>query len=97
MKPKTTLIIFALLSLSPLFAQAAKELTKDQASHRVPYSYVMIDGHFNSLDDTSDAASRAADERGADYFYIRDADDEIGNHGGNSRVTIDLYRKADNQ
>ncbi|MDP9567224.1 UNVERIFIED_ORG: hypothetical protein J2806_002896 [Kosakonia oryzae] len=73
-------------------ANAATELTPEQAAAVKPYDRVVITGRFNAIGDAVDAASKRADKEGAAAFYVVDTSD-AGN-SGNQRVTADLY-KAD--
>jgi hypothetical protein len=90
MKLKNTLLASALLSATALSANAATELTPEQAAALKPYDRVTIVGRFNSIGDAVDAASRRADKDGAASFYVVDSAD-YGN-SGNQRVIADLYK-----
>ena len=92
MKLKYTLLASALLSATALSANAATELTPEQAAAVKPYDRVVIIGRFNSIGDAVNAASKRADKEGAAAFFVVDTSD-AGN-SGNQRVTADLY-KAD--
>ncbi|QJT80531.1 DUF1471 family protein YdgH [Kosakonia sp. MUSA4] len=92
MKLKYTLLASALLSATVMTANAATELTPEQAAAVKPYDRVVITGRFNAIGDAVDAASKRADKEGAAAFYVVDTSD-AGN-SGNQRVTADLY-KAD--
>ncbi|TDT59806.1 DUF1471 family protein YdgH [Kosakonia oryzendophytica] len=92
MKLKYTLLASALLSATALSANAATELTPEQAAAVKPYDRVVIIGRFNSIGDVVKAVSDRADKDGAASFYVVDSAD-YGN-SGNQRVTADLY-KAD--
>ncbi|AIX51202.1 MULTISPECIES: DUF1471 family protein YdgH [Pantoea] len=93
MKLKNTILASTLLSLLAANAFAAKELTPEQAAGLKPFERININGRFNAIGDATSAVSRAADEKGADSFYVQGINDTNGN-GGNWRVTADLY-KAD--
>ncbi len=92
MKLKYTLLASALLSATVMSANAATELTPEQAAAVKPYDRVVITGRFNAIGDAVNAASKRADQEGAAAFYVVDTSD-AGN-SGNQRVTADLY-KAD--
>lgn len=89
MKLKTTLLASALISLTTLSAQAATELTPDQAAALKPFDRITITGRFNSIGDAVNAASKRADKIGAASFYVLDTNDTNGN--GNWRVIADVY------
>ena len=91
MKLKNTLLASALLSATALSANAATELTPEQAAALKPYDRVVIVGRFNAIGDAVAAASRRADKEGAASFYVVDSSD-YGN-SGNQRVTADLYKE----
>ncbi|BDH46083.1 hypothetical protein TUM12370_21270 [Salmonella enterica subsp. enterica serovar Choleraesuis] len=91
MKYKHTLLVTALLSLTSLSAQAATELTPQQAAALKPFERINITGRFNSLGDAAKTVSRRADNMGADSYYIVDTNDS-GN-SGNWRVVADIYHK----
>lgn len=91
MKLKNTLLASALLSATALSANAATELTPEQAAALKPYDRVVITGRFNSIGDAVDAASRRADKEGAASFYVVDTSDY--GSGGNLRVVTDLYKE----
>ena len=99
MKLKNTLLASALLSATALSANAATELTPEQAAALKPFDQTVIVGRFNSIGDGVAAASKAADKKGAAAFYVLDQSDQ-GN-SGNQRVTVALYKdnapKADEQ
>lgn len=90
MKLKNTLLASALLSATALSANAATELTPEQAAALKPFDRVTIVGRFNAIGDAVDAASRRADKEGAASFYVVDSAD-YGN-SGNQRVIVDLYK-----
>ena len=92
MKLKNTLLVSAMLTAAAMSAQAATELTPEQASALKPYDRVVITGRFNAIGDAVQAVSRKADKDGAASFYVVDTSD-FGN-SGNWRVTADFY-KAD--
>lgn len=92
MKLKYTLLASALLSATALSANAATELTPEQAAAVKPYNRIVITGRFNAIGDAVNAVSKRADQEGAASFYVVDTSD-AGN-SGNQRVTADLY-KAD--
>ncbi|MEX9252318.1 DUF1471 family protein YdgH [Pseudenterobacter timonensis] len=91
MKLKNTLLASALLSATALSANAATELTPEQAAALKPFDRVVITGRFNSIGDAVDAASRRADKEGAASFYVVDTSDY--GSGGNLRVVTDLYKE----
>ena len=99
MKLKNTLLASALLSATALSANAATELTPEQAAALKPFDHTVIVGRYNSIGDAVAAASKAADKNGAASFYVVDQSDQ-GN-SGNQRVTVALYKenapKADEQ
>ena len=90
MKLKNTLLASALLSATALSANAATELTPEQAAALKPFDHTVIVGRYNSIGDAVAAASKAADKNGAASFYVVDQSDS-GN-SGNQRVTIALYK-----
>ncbi|MEQ4452444.1 DUF1471 family protein YdgH [Kosakonia sp. YIM B13605] len=92
MKLKYTLLASALLSATAFTANAATELTPEQAAAVKPYDRIVITGRFNAIGDVVNAASKRADKEGAASFYVVDTSD-AGN-SGNQRATVDLY-KAD--
>lgn len=92
MKLKNTLLASAVISLTALSAQAAKELTPEQAAALQPYDTVVLTGRFSSIGDAVAAVSRRADKIGADSFYVQDTSDS--GHSGNWRVVAAVY-KAD--
>ncbi|QTF08398.1 DUF1471 domain-containing protein [Brenneria izadpanahii] len=92
MKLKTTIVIAsALLSLSAFSAQAAKELTPEQADALQPFERISFKGRFNAINEAVAAASKRAGKLGADAFYVQDMIDE--NSNGNWNVIVDLYHK----
>ncbi|RLM22858.1 hypothetical protein BIY29_11545 [Brenneria alni] len=91
MKLKTTVIASTLLSLAAFSAQAAQELTPEQAESLQPFERITIMGLFNTISDAVAAASKRADKHGADAFYIQGMTDV--NSRGNLNVTVDLYHK----
>ncbi|MFO3904048.1 DUF1471 family protein YdgH [Enterobacter hormaechei] len=99
MKLKNTLLASALLAATALSANAATELTPEQAAATKPYDRVLIVGRFNAIGDAVAAASKRADKEGAAAFYVVDNSD-YGN-SGNQRVLVALYKdnapKADEQ
>jgi len=99
MKLKNTLLASALLSATALSANAATELTPEQAAATKPYDRVMIVGRFNAIGDAVAAASKRADKEGAAAFYVVDNSDY--GDSGNQRVLVALYKenapKADEQ
>lgn len=99
MKLKNTLLASALLAATALSANAATELTPEQAAATKPYDRVLIVGRFNAIGDAVAAASKRADKEGAAAFYVVDNSD-YGN-SGNQRVIVALYKdnapKADEQ
>lgn len=91
MKLKYTLLASALFSVTTLSAQAATELTPEQAAAVKPYDRIVITGRFNAIGEAVDAVSRRADKMGAASFYILDTND-TGN-SGNWRVVADVYHE----
>ena len=91
MKLKYTLLASALFSVTTLSAQAATELTPEQAAAVKPYDRIVITGRFNAIGEAVDAVSRRADKMGAASFYILDTND-AGN-SGNWRVVADVYHE----
>ncbi|PPS58497.1 hypothetical protein CRX72_17885 [Pantoea sp. BRM17] len=65
----------SLLSLLAANAFAAKELTPEQAAGLKPFERININGRFNAIGDATSAVSRAADEKGADSFYVQGIND----------------------
>ncbi|MBU4683496.1 DUF1471 domain-containing protein [Cedecea davisae] len=92
MNLKNTLLASALISVTSLSAQAATELTPEQASALKPYDRITITGRFNAIGDAVSAVSRRADAIGAASFYVLDT--SAMGESGNSRVVADVY-KAD--
>ncbi|WP_333849856.1 DUF1471 family protein YdgH [Leclercia sp.] len=99
MKLKNSLLASALLAATALSANAATELTPEQAAATKPYDRVMIVGRFNAIGDAVAAASKRADKEGAAAFYVVDNSDY--GDSGNQRVIVALYKenapKADEQ
>ncbi|MBJ7220824.1 MULTISPECIES: DUF1471 family protein YdgH [unclassified Brenneria] len=91
MKLKTTVIASTLLSLAAFSAQAAQELTPEQAESLQPFERISFIGRFNAINDAVAAASKRADKHGADAFYVQAMSDV--NSRGNWNVTVDLYHK----
>ncbi|EKK7713395.1 DUF1471 domain-containing protein [Cronobacter dublinensis] len=91
MKLKHTLLATALFTAASLSAQAATELTPEQASALKPYDRIVITGRFNAINEAANAVSRRADAMGAASYYILDTSD-TGN-SGNWRVVADVYRE----
>lgn len=91
MKLKNTLLASALLTATALSANAATELTPEQAAALKPYDRVTITGRFNAISDAVRAASARADKEGAASFYVVDTSDY--GSGGNLRVVTDLYKQ----
>lgn len=91
MKLKNTLLASALLSATALIANAATELTPEQAAALRPDDRIVVTGRFNAIGDAVNAVSRRADKNGATSFYIVDTAD-FGN-GGNWRVVADVYKE----
>lgn len=89
MKHSYSLLVSALFSLTALSAQAATELTPQQATALKPFERINITGRFNSLGDAAKAVSRRADSIGGASYYIVDSSD-MGN-SGNWRVVADIY------
>jgi len=90
MKLKNTLLASALLAATALSANAATELTPEQAAATKPYDRVMIVGRFNAIGDAGAAPSKRADKEGAAAFYVVDNSD-VGD-SGNQRVIVALYK-----
>ncbi|MEQ9943591.1 DUF1471 family protein YdgH [Pectobacterium aroidearum] len=92
MKLKTTVIASTLLlSLSAFSAQAAQELTPEQAKSLQPFERITFKGRFNAINEAVAAASTRADKLGAESFYVQSMTD--ANSGESWNVTVDLYRK----
>lgn len=91
MKLKYTLLASALFSVTALTAQAATELTPEQAAAVKPYDRIIVTGRFNAISEAVEAVSRRADKMGAAAFYIQDTND-TGN-SGNWRVVADVYHE----
>lgn len=91
MKLKNTLLATALFSATAFSAQAATELTPEQAASLKPFERITLTGRFNALNEAAKAVSRRADDKGAASFYVVDTSD-IGN-SGNWRVVADIYRE----
>ncbi|HKN03741.1 MAG TPA: DUF1471 family protein YdgH [Buttiauxella sp.] len=89
MKLKTTLLASALISLTTLSAQAATELTPDQAAALKPFDRITITGRFNSIGEAVKSVSKRADNMGAASFYVLDTNDT--GSSGNWRVIADVY------
>ncbi|WP_409158419.1 DUF1471 family protein YdgH [Pectobacterium sp. B2J-2] len=92
MKLKTTVIASTLLlSLSAFSAQAAQELTPEQAESLQPFERITFKGRFNAINEAVAAASKRADKLGAESFYVQSMTDANSSYYWN--VTVDLYRK----
>ncbi|MGA8122140.1 DUF1471 family protein YdgH [Rouxiella badensis] len=96
MKQTKTIIASAVVLLISQFsvlsaAQAAEEISPEKAAALKPFDRIAFTGHFNNLGDASDEASKRADDKGADYFYILDTNSV--SESGNWRVVADLYHK----
>lgn len=89
MKLKNTLLASALFTLTTLSAQAATELTPDQAAALKPFDRINITGRFNSIGEAVNAVSKRADKIGAASFYVLDTHDT--GSSGNWRVVADVY------
>lgn len=89
MKLKNTLLASVLISLTTLSAQAATELTPDQAAALKPFDRITITGRFNSIGEAVNAVSKRADKIGAASFYVQDTNDT--GSSGNWRVVADVY------
>lgn len=89
MKLKTTLLASVLISLTTLSAQAATELTPEQATALKPYDRITITGRFNSIGEAVNSVSKRADKMGAASFYVVDTSDT--GSSGNWRVIADMY------
>ena len=72
-------------------AQAAQELTPEQAAQYQPFERIAVTGRFNAIYEAAAAVSRKADKMGADAFYIQSLDDL--NNNGNMRVVADVYHR----
>jgi NAD(P)H-hydrate repair Nnr-like enzyme with NAD(P)H-hydrate epimerase domain len=70
MKLKNTLLASALLSATALSANAATELTPEQAAALKPFDHTVIVGRYNSIGDAVAAASKAADKNGRPRFML---------------------------
>ncbi|VEB98165.1 putative biofilm stress and motility protein A [Cedecea lapagei] len=90
MNIKNTLLASALISVTSLSAQAATELTPDQAAALKPYERITVTGRFNAIGDAVAAVSRRADAIGAASFYVLDT--SAMGESGNSRVVADVYK-----
>nr|WP_318381839.1 DUF1471 family protein YdgH [uncultured Enterobacter sp.] len=90
MKLKNTLLASALLSATALSANAATELTPEQAAAVKPFDQITVTGRFNAISDAVKAVSSRADKAGADSFYIVSNADQA--NSGNARVVADLYK-----
>ncbi|NIF32039.1 DUF1471 domain-containing protein [Enterobacter sp. Cy-643] len=90
MNLKNTLLASALISVTSLSAQAATELTPEQAAALKPYDRITITGRFNAIGDAVAAVSRRADAIGAASFYVLDT--SAMGESGNSRVVADVYK-----
>ncbi|VDZ73314.1 protein YdgH [Atlantibacter hermannii] len=75
MKLKNSILVTTVLSLCALSAQAATELTPEQASALKPYDRIAITGRFNAIGEAVNAVSRKADRIGAASFYVVDMND----------------------
>ena len=91
MKLKNTLLASVLLSVTALSANAATELTPEQAAALKPFDQTVIVGRYNTISEAVAAASKLADKVGAASFYVVDSSDH-GN-SGNQRVTVALYKQ----
>lgn len=80
-----------LCSGAGLSAQAATELTPEQAAALKPFDRITFTGRFSSIIDAARTVSAKADKRGASGFYILDTN-SVGN-SGNWRVVADIYHK----
>lgn len=90
MNLKNTLLASALISVTSLSAQAATELTPEQAAALKPYDRITVTGRFNAIGDAVAAVSRRADAIGAASFYVLDT--SAMGESGNSRVVADVYK-----
>ncbi|PIJ49514.1 hypothetical protein BL250_11910 [Erwinia sp. OLTSP20] len=91
MKLKITVLASALIALTTMSAQAAQELTPEQAAALKPFDRISITDKFNSISDANAAIAKRADDRGAASYFVQGINDLNGN-GGNWRVTADLYK-----
>ncbi|KAA9001901.1 DUF1471 domain-containing protein [Affinibrenneria salicis] len=91
MKLKNTVIATALLSAAAFNAQAAQELTPEQAAALKPFERITFSGRYDAIHEAVSAASRQADKKGADAFYIQGVSE--GNNNAVARVTVDLYHR----
>ncbi|MGL4858611.1 MAG: YdgH/BhsA/McbA-like domain containing protein, partial [Enterobacteriaceae bacterium] len=89
MKLKTPVIAASLLALLSSSAQAAKELTPEQAASLKPFERITVTGRYNSIGDAVAAVAARADKLGADAFFVQGSNES--NNGGNVKVTADLY------
>lgn len=89
MKLKNSILASLIVSLTSLSAQAAIELTPEQAEALKPYDRVVVTGRFNAISDAVSAVSRRADQMGAHAFYVQDTSDT--GDSGNWRVVADVY------
>ena len=72
MKLKTSVIAAAVLSLTNItVAQAAQELSPEQAAELKPFERITVIGRFNAIYEAADAVSRRADKIGADSFTFK--------------------------
>lgn len=85
-------IIFAGLISSLLIsnANAAIELTSDQAQSFKPYEKITIKGNYSSIAAQVDAANKAADKKGAHAFYVEDSFQETNSR---LKVIVALYKQ----
>ncbi|VFS43636.1 protein YdgH [Enterobacter cancerogenus] len=91
MKLKNTLLASALLSATALSANAATELTPEQAAALKPFDQTVIVGRYNSIGDAVAAASKAADKKAQPRFTS--LINPIRGNSGNQRVTIALFKE----
>ncbi|MEH0832617.1 DUF1471 family protein YdgH [Pectobacterium cacticida] len=92
MKLKVTVIASTLfLSLSAFSAEAAQELTPQQAAALKPFERITFKGRFSAINEAVEAASKRADKLGAESFYVQSMIDD--NSGDYWNVTVDLYHK----
>ena len=70
MKLKNTLLASALLSATALSANAATELTPEQAAALKPFDHKVIVGRYNSIGDAVAAASKPLIKTGQPRFML---------------------------
>ncbi|OSN10951.1 hypothetical protein AU512_05370 [Lonsdalea iberica] len=88
MKLRTRVIASTLLSILAFSAQSAQELTPEKAAAVKPFERITFMGRYNAIYEAAADASKRADEKGADAFYIQSTAEV---NGGRWAVTVDLY------